>query len=168
MAIRLPLKGIGTFTAAAAEVGAGSTAGGIAYPFLIPQDTDNIVVKFTSSVVSGGYSAILQTTDDGGSTWYDVGRTSVVTNANNTTAQWLSAPVNGYGIGTAVTQTTASVYTASIGNAAASAVGSQRMTGLPILSPTARVFVVISGNITDAASNTYSATVLVNSQSETA
>lgn len=168
MAIRLPLKNIGTFTAAANEIGGGSTAGGIAYPVTLPQDTDGVVVKFTASVVSGGYSAILQTTDDGGTTWYDVGRTSVVTNANSANAEWLNVPVTGPGVGTAVTQTTASVYTASIGKSPASALGGNRMSGLPILSQQARVFVIITGNITDANANTYTANVLVNSQSATA
>lgn len=168
MAIRLPLAKIATFTATANETGGSSVAGGIPYTFTLPQDTDNIVVKFTASVVSGGYSAVLQTTDDGGTTWYDVARTSVVTNANGTTAQWLSAPVITAGIGTAVTQTTSSVYTATIGNAAASTLASQRMSGLPILSQNARLFVRITGDITDAAANTYVATVMVNSQSATA
>lgn len=168
MAIRLPLKNIGTFTAAANEIGGGSTAGVIAYPITLPQDTDGVVVKFTASVVSGGYSAVLQTTDDGGTTWYDVGRTSVVSNANNTNAEWLNAPVAGNGVGTAAVQTTASVYTASIGRAAASALGGNRMSGLPILSQTARIAVRITGDITDAAANTYTAQVLVNSQSATA
>lgn len=168
MAIRLPLKNIGTFTAAANETGGGSTAGGFAHAVTLPQDTDGVVVKFTASVVSGGYSAIFQTTDDGGTTWYDTGRTSVVTNANNALAEWLNIPVAGAGQGTAAVQTTASVYTASIGKAPASALGGNRMSGLPVLSQTARVFVVNTGNITDAASNTYTVQVLVNSQSATA
>lgn len=168
MSIRLPLKNVGTFVAAANEIGAGSTAGGIAYPVVLPQDTDGVVVKFTASVVAGGYSAVFQTTDDGGTTWYDAGRTSVVTNANNALAEWLDIPVAGNGVGTAAVQTTASVYTASIGKAAASSLGGNRMSGLPILSQQARVVVLITGNITDAAANTYTAQVLVNSQSATA
>ncbi len=164
MAIRLPLKNVGTFTAATSETGGGSVAGGIAYPVTLPQDTDNVVVKFTASVVSGGYSAVFQTTDDGGTTYYDVQRTSVVTNANNTTAQWLSIPVISPGVGTAAVQTTSSVFTATVGNAAASTLASGRNSGLPILSQQARVFVRITGDITDAAANTYTAAVLVNNQ----
>jgi len=168
MAIRFPLAKIAQFTAAASETGGSSVAGGIPYTLVLPQDTDNVVLKFTASVVSGGYSAVFQTTDDGGTTYYDVARTSVVTNANGTTAQWLSIPVISPGVGTAVTQTTSSVYTATIGSAAASTLGSQRMSGLPLLSQQARIFVRITGDITDAASNTYVATVMVNSQSATA
>ena len=46
MAIRLPLQGV-LSAIGGNETGAGSVAGGIAYPFQIPQDTDNVVVKFT-------------------------------------------------------------------------------------------------------------------------
>lgn len=166
MAIRLPLKGIGTFTAAANEIGTNSALGGIPYSVTLPQDTSGVVVKFTASVVSGGYSAVFQTTDDGGTTWYDCARTSVVTNANTQNAEWLNVPVAGNGVGTATVQTTSSVYTASIGKA--TSVAGNRVTGLPILSQQARVFVVITGNITDANANTYTAQVLVNDQSATA
>jgi hypothetical protein len=163
MGIRKPLLTVGTFTALAAEVGAGSVAGGIAYPFTIPQDTDNVIVKFRASVV-GAYSATLQTTDDGGSTWYDVARTSVVSNANNETAQWLSAPVVGAGV-TASRPVTGSVL-GTIGSAAASTLGSNQFSGLPVLSDRGRVFVRITGNITNAAANTYVAEVKVNSESQ--
>ena len=166
MAIRLPLKNIGTFTASANETGATSALGGIPHLVTLPQDTDGIVVKFTASVVSGGYSAVFQTTDDGGTTWYDCGRTSVITNANTQNAEWLNVPVSGNGIGTATVQTTASVYTASIGKA--TSVAGNRITGLPVLSQQARVFVRITSDITDADANTYTAKVMVNSQSATA
>lgn len=166
MAIRIPTQGVGTFTAAASETGGGSVAGGIAYPFLLPQDTDNVIVKFTASVV-GGYSAVLQTSDDGGGTWYDVARTSIVSNANNTTAEWISAPVITAGVNPQVISTVnaGSVLGATIGNAAASSLGNRQVSGLPILGTAARVFVRITGNITNAASNTYVAKVFVNQQS---
>lgn len=164
MGIRKPLQTIGSFTAAASEVGGGSVAGGFAYTVTIPQDTDNVVVKFTSSVVSGGYSAVFQTTDDGGTTWYDVARTSIVTNANNTTAEWLSIPVAGMGF-TATRPVTGSVLS-TIGSAAASTLASQQFSGLPLLSDKARVFVRATGNITNAAANTYVAQVKVNSESQ--
>lgn len=163
MGIRKPLQTVGTFTAAAGEVGAGSVAGGIGYLVTIPQDTDNVVVKFTASVV-GAYSATFQTTDDGGSTWYDVARTSVVSNANNTTAEWLSIPVVGAGV-TASRPVTGSVLS-TVGSAAASTLGSNQFSGLPLLSDKARVFVRITGNITNAAANTYVAQVKVNSEAQ--
>ena len=168
MAIRLPLKGIGTFTAAANETGAGSTAGGIAHRVTLPQDTDNVVVKLTASVV-GGYSAVLQTTDDGGTTWYDVSRTSVVSNSNDTTATWCIGQVNGGGIATAQNGfPTNSIMSVGIRNTAASTLAANQISGLPILSQDARVFVRITGDITDAAANTYTVKVMVNSQSATA
>ena len=166
MSIRKPLQTIGSFTAGANETGTGSVAGGIAYPITIPQDTNNIVVKFTASVAGGGYSAVFQTTDDGGTTYYDVARTSIVSNANNTTAEWLSIPVIGAGM-TSSRPTTGSVMSTT-GSAAASTLGAQQFSGLPLLSDKARVFVRITGNITDAAANTYVAQVKVNNQSATA
>lgn len=176
MAIRLPLQTV-LATVGGNEIGAGSVAGGIPLTFTIPQDTDNIVVKFRASTVSGGLSATFQTTDDGGTTWYDVQRTSVVSNANATTAEWLSIPVLGQGqrsnvsIGSVVA--TGSVVAngaigATIGSAAASSLGVNQASGLPVLSQFGRVFVRIAGNVTSAASNSYNVDVKVNSQSPTA
>ncbi len=166
MAIRLPLQ---TVLSAdnSTDTGTGSVAGGIPLLFTIPQDADNIVVKFQASLVGAGASAVLQTTDDGGTTWYDIARTSIVSNANNTTAQWISAPVIGAGVATGVNQA-ASLLSVGIGNAAASTVGQQQNTGLPVLSQQGRVFIRITGNITSAASNVLLTQVKVNSQSATA
>lgn len=166
MAIRLPLQVV-LNSDNSTEVGAGSVAGGVALPFIIPQDTDNVVVKFTASVAGAGVSAVLQTTDDGGTTWYDVARTSVVSNANAATAQWISAPVIGAGVATAFNQAS-SLLSVGIGSAAASTLGSQQNSGLPILSQQGRVFLRITGNITSAASNSITTQVKVNSQSATA
>lgn len=164
MGIRFPLKSVGNFTAAN-ELGAGSVAGGLAYQVTIPQDSDNVVLKFTASVV-GAVSAVFQTTDDGGSTWYDVARTSVVSNANNTTAEWLSIPTAAVGV-TASRPITGSVM-GTTGSAAASTLAASQFSGLPLLSTKARVFVRITGNVTSAASNTYTAKVVANSESSTA
>lgn len=138
MAIRLPLQGVLDYDDVG-NVGVGSVAGGVAKTFTLPQDTDNVVVKLTASIVGGGVSATFQTTDDGGTTWYDVARSSVVSNANNTTAQWLSIPVVGAGQRTGVNQAS-SIITAGIGSAAASTLGSQQVSGLPIMSQQNRVF----------------------------
>lgn len=168
MSIRLPLKNVGSFTAAANETGAGSTAGGIAYAVTVPQDTDNVVVKLTASVV-GAYSAVLQTTDDGGTTWYDVSRTSIVSNANNALATWCIGQTIGGGIATAQNGfPTNSILSVGIRSTAASTLAANQISGLPILSQQARVFVRITGDITDAAANTYTVNVLVNNQSATA
>lgn len=169
MSIRLPLQGI-LSAVGGNEVGAGSVAGGIPYPFMIPQDTDNVVVKFTASVV-GGYSATFQTSDDGGTTWYDVQRSSVVSNANSTTAEWMSVPVISPGVNSfssVVATGSVVTVTTTIGSSAASTLGVGEVSGLPILSVQNRIFVRITGNVTSAASNAYVAQVKVNSQSATA
>ncbi len=174
MSIRLPLKTI-VSSDNSTEVGAGSVGGGVPIPFVIPQDTGNITVKFQASTVGGAVSAQLQTTDDGGTTWFAVGRTSIVSNANGVTAQWLSVPVEGFGVRTSGVNTsvvaTGSVVSfgsvgGTIGNASPSNLAMGAYTGLPILSQQARVIVQITGDLT--ASAVMLTEVKVNSQSATA
>lgn len=168
MAIRLPLQTVLSATGGN-ELGAGSVAGGIAYPFIIPQDTDNVVVKFTASTVSGGMSATFQTSDDGGTTWYDVQRTSVVT--NGALPEWLCIPTTNDGVhnfSSVVATGSVQTIARTIGNAAASSLGVQEVSGLPILGVQNRIFVRITGNVTSATSNAYTAQVKVNQQSATA
>lgn len=167
MGIRKPTQTIGNFTAAASETGGGSVAGGIAYQVTIPQDSDSVIVKFTASVAGAGYSATLQTTDDGGTTWYDVSRTSIVSNAINATATWCMGQVNGLGIATAQNSfPTNSILSVGIRSTAASTLAANQVSGLPLLSDKARVFVRITGDITDAAANTYNAQVKVGSEAQ--
>ena len=174
MSIRLPLRTI-LSSDNANEVGAGSVGGGVPLVFTIPQDTGNITVKFQASTVGGAVSAQLQTTDDGGTTWYGVGRTSIVTNANGVTSQWLSVPVEGFGIRTSGVNTsviaTGSVVSfgsvgGTIGNASPSLLAAGAYSGLPILSQQGRVIIQITGDIT--ASTVMLTEVKVNSQSATA
>ena len=164
MSVRIPLVTVLDYNDAG-QTGATSVAGGVAKTFNIPQDTDNIVVKLTASVIAGAVSATLQTTDDGGTTWYDVGRTSVVSNANGTTAQWLSAPVIGAGIATGVNKAS-SLLSVAIGSAAASTLGGQQMSGMPILSQAGRVFLQYTAAVTST--DLARVQVKVNSQSATA
>jgi hypothetical protein len=166
MAIRLPLTTVLDETHT--NQGTTSVAGGWAYPFKIPQDTDNIVVKMQASVTAGGMSATFQTSDDGGTTYFDVARTSVVSNSGATAvagqaAQWLSIPTISGGLRTAVTQS-ASVITAGVGSATASTLGSQQVSGLPVLGLQNRIFLQSVGNAT--AINTR-VKVMVNNQSAT-
>ena len=160
MSIRLPLQ-IVLDVNNSTEVGSGpaSTAGGVANEFSLPQDVDGVVVKFTASVLAGGASAVLQTTDDGGTTWYDVGRTSIVSNANNAvSAEWLSVPVAGFGYrgGNVIASTVATgsvvAVTSSIlntiGSAGASTLGSHSMSGMPILSQRGRIFFRYTSTVT--------------------
>jgi len=152
MSIRLPLQGVLDVTQT--DQGPGSLlVGGWAYNFKLPQDTDNVVVKFSSSVVAGGASAIFQTSDDGGTTFYDVARTSIVSNnAVGTAPQWLSIPVVG---GLPRNVTTGSLIAAGSlvsavfnGSAGASTLSSGQSSGLPVLGIQNRVFVITTGNAT--------------------
>ncbi len=174
MSIRLPLT-----TVLDAQdnglIGANSVLGGIARTFSIPQDTDNIVVKLQASVAGGGVSTILQTTDDGGVTWYDVARTSVVSNTGGsifgggqTLAEWISVPVAGYGINPQVISTVnaGSVLGGTVGSAGASTLGSRQVSGLPILGTLGRVVTVIAAGVTGVAS--VRTQVKVNSQANRA
>lgn len=157
MGIRLPLKNVLAVTTALTATGPASTSGGIGHRFTLPQDTDNVVVKFRASVMAGGVSATFQTTDDGGTTWYDVQRTSIVSDANATTAEWLSIPVISPGARTGVVVTsvvaTGSVVSfgsiaGTIGRAGASTLGQREVSGMPILSPTNRIFLRYTAAVT--------------------
>ncbi len=159
MSVRLPL----TTVLDHSDSGTSSIATGTIKTFYIPQDTDNVVVKLTASITGGGVCAFLQTTDDGGTTWYDVGRTSIVS-ADGTAglSQWLSAPTISAGLATGVNKAN-SIVTVAIGSAQASLVGVQQMTGLPLLSTYNRVVLSYSAAGT---SNTVSRVqVKANSQS---
>lgn len=167
MSIRLPLQTVGDFQDNGL-IGAASVAGGIAHTFTIPGDTDSIVVKLTASVAGGGVSTILQTSDDGGVTWYDVGRTSIVSNtAGNQNAAWTMGTVAAGGQATAINGfPTASILTVGIANTAASTLGANQVSGLPILGQLGRVFTVIQSAATGVAS--VRTQVKVQSQSATA
>ena len=173
MAIRLPLTTLlDVDNSTIRATGPASTACGVAHAFLIPQDTDNIVVKFFASVMGGGVSATLQTSDDGGTTWFDVSRTSIISNAINANAQFLSTPVIGIGVRTGVVapsvvavgsvQSFGSVYSA-IGNSPASGLGQLEVSGLPILGRNARIFLRYTAAVTSIISERV--TVSANSQS---
>lgn len=173
MSIRLPLQGVLDVTQT--DQGPGSLLlGGWAYPFKLPQDTDNVVLKFSPSIVAGGASAIFQTSDDGGTTFYDVARTSIASNSGATAvagsqAQWISIPVIGGGDRTVVTTSLIAagslVSGVSNGNSAASTLSSGQSSGLPVLGIQNRVFVITTGNATAVSARVQ---VLVNQQSATA
>ncbi len=178
MAIRLPLKAVLDYNNQVEQGGGpASVAGGVAKTFTIPQDADNIVVKYQTSMVGGGASVTLRTTDDGGITWYDVSRSSIVSNTGgsvvgggNINAIFLAAGVNGDTSTNIVASlvATGSVITANTagGSAAASSLGVGQSSGLPILSQQGRVFIRYGSAITSIMNERV--TVLVNSQSATA
>lgn len=164
MSVRIPITGVLDVTHT--DQGAGSVAGGWAYPFKIPQDTDNVVMKVTPSVTAGGVSVIFQTSDDGGTTYYDVARTSVASaNAVGAAPQFLSIPVISSGLRTAVTFAGASVITGGIGSSGASTLAGGQVSGLPILGIQNRAFLISAGNATAISARIE---VKVNSQSATA
>lgn len=174
MAIRLPLRTVLT-SDNSTEVGAGSLLGGVSVPFVIPQDTDNIVVKMAVQSAGGGVSATLQTTDDGGTSWFDVARTSIVSSANGVLSEWFSVPVAGFGFRTGGVVTsvvaTGSVVSfgsvlSTIGNAAPSILAQKSYSGLPILSQQARLFLQLQAGV--SATSVWTTEVKVNSQSATA
>jgi len=160
MSIRLPLKGV-LDSNRTEEIGNGipaSTAGGVAHPFQLPQDCDNVVVKFEASILGGGASAVLQTSDNGGATWFDVARTSIVSNtAGSVLAEWLNIPVGGFGFrptqGVASVGTGTAVSVLSVtGSAGASTLAQKDFSGLGMIGVNGRVFVRYGAAITSTIS----------------
>lgn len=173
MGLRLPLQTVLNVTNT--DTGAASINGGIPYQFFIPMDTDNVFVKMTASV-SGGVSAVFQTTDDGGTTWYDVQRTSIVSNTGLAgglqNAEFLNVPVISQGINTRSVPSLiapgslVAVIGGGIGKSAASTLGAGQVSGLPIMSTLNRIFFIETGTI--SANSLVTIQVKVNSQSATA
>lgn len=163
MAIRLPLQGVLDVTNT--DTGAGSVAGGFAYPFKVPQDCDNVIVKFQPSITGAGISATFQTSDDGGTTFYDVARTSIASaSPSGVGPQWLSIPVIAQSNTRASVVATGSVIAVNnTGTTAASTLSSGSYSGLPLLGIQNRIFMIITGNASAHAGSRVQ--VLTNSQS---
>ena len=151
--------------------GPASASGGVANAFLLPQDTDNVLVKLEASVQGGGVSAVFQTSDNGGSTWFDVARTSIVSNtAGSVLAQWLSVPVIGVGVRTTtgVPSVGGGVHTSvhgASGSAGASTLGQLEVSGLPVMGRNNRVFLRYTSAVTSIISERVQ--VFANNQSAT-
>lgn len=150
MAINKPTAGVLDYTLVTTDVGAGSVAGGWALPFNLSSDVTTVTVRFRPSVITGNMSAVLQSSPDGGTTYYDIARTSVISVANATTAQWLVGSTIVPGINPKVVGTglTGSVLGGAIGAAGASTLGSQQVSGLPLLGTANRVFLIMGGGVT--------------------
>ena len=167
MLIRLPVKTVlDVNNSTINATGPASVSGGVAHSFQLPQDCDNVVVKLSASVMAGGVSATFQTSDDGGTTWYDVARTSIVSNAGATTgtAEWMSIPVVSSGVNPQVISTVnaGSVVGGTIGSSAASSLGNRQISGLPILGINNRIFLRYTSAVTSIISERV--TVSANSQ----
>lgn len=147
MSIRLPLKVVlDVNNSTIVATGPASTNGGVANTFTLPQDCDNVVVKYEASILAGGASATLQTSDNGGLTWFDVARTSIVSNTGGSVlAEWLSVPVAGmgfrptYGVASVGTGTAVSVLSTT-GSSGASTLANKEFSGIPLLSQYGRIF----------------------------
>ncbi len=166
MAIRLPLTTVLDITQT--DQGTGSVAGGWAYPFKLPQDTDNVLVKFTPSVTAGGVSVIFQTSDDGGTTYYDVARSSIASN-NLTGPHWMSIPtITGSSTRASIVAVGSVIAVNNIGPSNASTLGGlsgPTYSGLPVMGIQNRVFVISTGNATAISARVQ---VSANQQSATA
>lgn len=162
MSIRLPLTGVLDTTST--DQGTGSVNGGWAFPFKVPQDCDNVLLKLTPSVTAGGVSVIFQTSDDGGTTFYDVARTSIASqNELGKAPQFLSIPVIQGPITRASVVATGSVIAVnSMGPVSASTLGTGQYSGLPLMGLQNRAFLISTGNATAISARIQ---VLVNSQS---
>lgn len=156
MSIRLPLKTVLSYNDSG-NVGATSV---VSKTFNIPQDTDNIVVKMSKASITGSTPTVdvyLQTSDDGGTTFYDVLHlpTIVGTTIANAGALWGSAPVIGAGMrstaspvaSTASGTTQVSVLSVT-GNASVRGLAAGTVSGLPILGIQNRIQISYGGTIT--------------------
>ena len=154
MGVRIPTQTIADFTST--SVGETSIATQL---FQIPQDTNGLVVKVQVASISGTNpvaQVFLQTSDDGGTTYFDVLRLPDVTGTTvaNASAVWGAAPVFGMGMRSTVSPaastesgtTQVSVLTVT-GNASAFGLSAGQNSGLPILGIQNRVAIRYTGTI---------------------
>lgn len=179
MGIRLPLQTVLDYKEVNGNTpGASSTAGGTAVNFYVPQDSDGLIVKVMASTTGGGYSALIQTTDDGGTTWYDVARTSIVSNTGlpagglqNAEIMPISVIAPSGGMNRVVTSLIApgsivGVSGTSGFRAAASTLAAGTASGIPIMGTLNRLFLISTGTIT--ATSLIQVQIKVNSQTPNA
>lgn len=131
--------------------------GTINYNFNVDTDISNLVMKMSVGTFSGTSptaDVYLQTTDDGGTTWYDLAHFAQVTTAiTNANALFMTIPVDGCSSRT-------NGYT---GASAAASLGASTVAGIPLLSNFVRLSIVYGGTIGTNAGITV--TVLETSQS---
>lgn len=169
MSIRFPLKTVLDYNDSG-NTGATSV---VSQTFTIPQDTDTIVVKVPVASINGTNPVAdiyLQTTDDGGTTYYDILRLPQVTGTTiaNAGALWGVANVNGLGFRSTQSGLSSLIQTSVLsvtGNASVRSLGSGQSSGLPIMGPLNRIQISYAGTI--AANNGVQVQVKVNSQGAT-
>lgn len=160
MSVRLPLK-IALDYNDSGNTGATSV---VSQTFYIPQDTDGVVLKIPTASVNGTAptaDVYFQTSDDGGTTFYDVARvgipatvTSSVLVVTNTKPMWV--PMSTYAYGNA----------SVISNASVRGLAVNTVSGIPIMGLLNRVQIAYGGTV--AANNGLRVQVLVNQQSNRA
>lgn len=117
-----------------------ATTGTATYPFLLQQDVQGIMVKVTAAAFTGTSPTCdiyIQTSDDGGTTWYDCANVGQVTAAIvNQNARFQYIPVNGNSM-----RGLANL----VGSVAASTTAAGMTTGLPIMGQYNRIFLKYGG-----------------------
>lgn len=139
MSIRTPLR-------TAKQIVETALTGTLLYTFNVDQDIDNLVCKMSVGTFTGTSPTAdiyIQTTDDGGTTWYDMGHFAQVTTAiTNANALWMTIPVNG--TSAVSSSTTSNGYT---GAAADASISASKVSGIPVLNNLVRVKVVYGGTV---------------------
>ena len=112
-----------------------ATTGTTNYDFNLPQDCDSVAVKIYTSTFTGTNPTLdvyVQTTDDGGTTWYDLAHSpQLVAAVTKQNANWIFVSNAGHKIANSVS--------------GASTLGAGVTSGVPILSQFMRVAVIIGG-----------------------
>lgn len=170
MSVRLPLKTVLDYN----DTGNTGATSVVSKTFQIPQDTDAIVVKVPKASITGTTPTVdvyLQTSDDGGTTFYDVLHlpTIVGTTIANAGALWGTALVCGPGFrstaapaASAVGGTTQTSILTVTGNASVRGLAPGTISGLPILGVNNRIQISYGGTI--ATNNDLEVQVKVQSQ----
>lgn len=152
MGIRLPSQVVLDYTMAVASGTDSKTV-------LLPQDTDNItIIAWAPTLGATSDDIYIQTTPDGGTTWFDMMNMqfTAATVFQNAKIASLST------VGT--TDRSNQLTNSVIGSAAASTIGANLFSGVPIMGQALRVFHKIGGS----GANSIRVQVLVNQQTATA
>lgn len=129
MSLRFPLTVVKSITNTRTSAGTDN------YAFFLPTDLDSLVVKLYTGTFTGTSPTIdiwVQTSDDAGTTWYDVAHmTQLVAEVTKQNANWLSLPVVAHGTTTSVS--------------GASTLAADKIATLPIMSKYMNIAVKIGG-----------------------
>jgi hypothetical protein len=128
------------------------TSGTINYPFTIPQDSDTIVCKFWTGAqfpgaLAGSATVFVQTTEDGGTTFRDLGAWAVTSVISNTNAHFQA-----FGAIASENNREALAWIGSVasGSTAPTSVASAAVgipTGMTLMGTSGRVQVVYAGTV---------------------